>query len=42
LDASNNDLLYLTIKKTNGQVKTVQLRKEKMEGGDEDIVKSFY
>ena len=41
LDASNNDLLYLTIKKTNGQVKTVQLRKEKMEGGDEDIVKSF-
>jgi len=41
LDASNNDLLYLTIKKTNGQVKTIQLRKEKMEGGDEDIVKSF-
>lgn len=41
LDASNNELLYLTIKKTNGQVKTVQLRKEKMEGGDEDIVKSF-
>ena len=42
LDASNNELLYLTIKKTNGQVKTVQLRKEKMEGGDEDIVKKFF
>ena len=41
LDASNNELLYLTIKKTNGQIKTVQLKKEKMEGGDEDIVKSF-
>jgi len=41
LDASNNELLHLTIKKTNGQIKTVQLRKEKMEGGDEDIVKSF-
>ncbi len=41
LDASNNDLLELTVKKTNGQIKTVQLRKEKMGGGDEDIVKSF-
>ena len=41
LDASNNELLYLTIKKTNGQVKTVELKKEKMQGGDEDIVKSF-
>ena len=41
LDGSNKDLLELTIKKTNGQVKPVQLRKEKMKGGDEDIVKSF-
>ena len=41
LDGSNNDLLELTVKKTNGQVKPVQLRKEKMKGGDEDIVKSF-
>lgn len=41
LDASNNDLLELTVKKTNGQIKKVQLRKEKMRGTDEDIVKSF-
>jgi carboxyl-terminal processing protease len=41
LDASNNGLLELTVKKTNGQIKAVQLRKEKMENGDEDIVKSF-
>ena len=41
LDASNNDLLELTVKKTNGEIKKVQLRKEKMRGGDEDIVKSF-
>ena len=41
LDASNNDLLELTVKKANGQIKKVQLRKEKMGGADEDIVKSF-
>lgn len=41
LDASNNELLELTVKKANGQVKSVQLRKEKMGGADEDIVKSF-
>jgi len=41
LDGSNNILLELTIKKTNGQVKTVPLRKEKMTGVDEDFVKSF-
>src|SRR6185503_19716744 len=41
LDASNNDLLELTVKKANGQVRSVQLRKEKMDGADEDIVKSF-
>lgn len=41
LDASNNELLELTVKKTNGQVRSVQLRKEKMKGDDEDIVKSF-
>lgn len=41
LDASNNELLELTVKKANGQVKSVQLRKEKMDAVDEDIVKSF-
>ena len=41
LDASNNELLELTVKKTNGEVKSVQLRKEKMGGTDQDIVKSF-
>ena len=41
LDGSNNELLELTVKKTNGQVKSVQLRKEKRGGTDQDIVKSF-
>jgi carboxyl-terminal processing protease len=41
LDVSTNGLLELTVKKVNGQVKSVQLRKEKMDGADEDIVKSF-
>jgi len=41
LDGSNKDLLELTVKKTNGQVKPVQLRKEKMKGVGEDVVKSF-
>lgn len=41
LNASNNAMLDLTIKKTNGQVKNVQLKKEKIKGVEEDVVKSF-